>query len=142
MNPPRLKGVQYSTGKEQRAIANSSGKNEVTGSKWKRCSVVDVSGDEGLSQGLSREESGCNAGTTGDMFLIHGSGRSSGGGHGNPLVFLSGKSHGQRSLAGYSPQDHKESDITEVTKQQQLVVKVKFDAIKNTIAQKSGMLGP
>ena len=30
-------------------------------------------------------------------------------------VFLPGKSHGQRSLAGYSPQDHEESDTTEVT---------------------------
>ena len=28
-------------------------------------------------------------------------------------VFLPGESHGQRSLAGYSPQDHKESDMTE-----------------------------
>ena len=28
-------------------------------------------------------------------------------------VFLSGKSHGQRSLAGYSPWGHKESDTTE-----------------------------
>ena len=27
-------------------------------------------------------------------------------------VFLSGKSHGQKSLAGYSPWDHKESDTT------------------------------
>ena len=30
-------------------------------------------------------------------------------------VFLSGESHGQRSLAGYSPQDRKESDRTEAT---------------------------
>ena len=29
-------------------------------------------------------------------------------------VFLPGESHGQRSLAGYSPWDHKESDTTEV----------------------------
>ena len=29
------------------------------------------------------------------------------------LVFLPGKSHGQRSLAGYSPWGHKESDMTE-----------------------------
>ena len=29
-------------------------------------------------------------------------------------VFLPGESHGQRSLMGYSPQGHKESDITEV----------------------------
>ena len=30
-------------------------------------------------------------------------------------VFLSGQSHGQRSLAGYSPQDCKVSDTTEAT---------------------------
>ena len=28
-------------------------------------------------------------------------------------VFLPGKSHGQKSLAGYSPWGHKESDMTE-----------------------------
>ena len=30
-------------------------------------------------------------------------------------VLLSGESHGQRGLAGYSPQGHKESNMTEVT---------------------------
>ena len=30
-------------------------------------------------------------------------------------VFLPGESHGQRSLAGYSPQGPKESNMTEVT---------------------------
>ena len=30
-------------------------------------------------------------------------------------VFLSGESHGQRSLVGYSPKGHKQSDRTEVT---------------------------
>ena len=30
-------------------------------------------------------------------------------------VFLSGEFHGQRSLVGYSPEDHKESDTTEAT---------------------------
>ena len=30
-------------------------------------------------------------------------------------VFLPGESHGQRSLAGYSPWDYKESDTTEAT---------------------------
>ena len=30
-------------------------------------------------------------------------------------VFLPGESHGQRTLAGYSPKGHKESNITEVT---------------------------
>ena len=29
------------------------------------------------------------------------------------LVFLPGKVHGQRSLVGYSPRGHKESDTTE-----------------------------
>ena len=36
-----------------------------------------------------------------------------------PWRILSRESHGQRSLAGCSPQDHKESDRTEATKQQQ-----------------------
>ena len=31
------------------------------------------------------------------------------------LVFLPGESHGQRSLAGYSPWGCKKSDMTEVT---------------------------
>jgi len=30
-------------------------------------------------------------------------------------VFLPGESHGQRSLAGYSPKGRKESDMTQVT---------------------------
>ena len=30
-------------------------------------------------------------------------------------VFLPGESHGQRSVVGYSPWGHKESDTTEVT---------------------------
>ena len=29
-------------------------------------------------------------------------------------VFMTGESHGKRSQAGYSPQGHKESDMTEV----------------------------
>ena len=45
-----------------------------------------------------------------------GSGRSPGGGHGNPLQYFCLKnSHGQRSLVGSGPWDHKESDMTEVT---------------------------
>ena len=45
---------------------------------------------------------------------IPGSGGSPGGGHGKPTpVFLPGKSHGQRRLAGYSPQVSKEPDTTE-----------------------------
>ena len=43
-----------------------------------------------------------NAGDKRHVGSVPGSGRSPEGGHGN-LVFLPGKCHGQRSLAGYSP---------------------------------------
>ena len=52
-----------------------------------------------------------NAGDTGDLGYILGSGRSPRGGNGNPL--LPGKSHGQRSLVSYSAWGHKESDTPE-----------------------------
>ena len=57
------------------------------------------------------KESAC---ITGDLGSVPGSG--------NPLekemakpttVFLPAEFHGQRSLVGYSPWDHKESDMTE-----------------------------
>ena len=41
----------------------------------------------GLLQWLSGKESTCNAGDAGDVRLIPGSGRSPGGGHGNPLQY-------------------------------------------------------
>ena len=45
---------------------------------------------------------------------IPGLGRSPGVGNGNPLQYiLSGGSHGQRSLVGYSAWVHKELDTTE-----------------------------
>ena len=57
-----------------------------------------------------------NAGDVRDVGSIPGSGRSPGGGHGNPLQYsLPGEPHGQRSLVGYSPQGRKELDMTEVT---------------------------
>ena len=47
----------------------------------------------------------------GDVDSIPGSRRVPGGGNGQlPPVFLPGKSHGQRSLVGYSPWSHKGSD--------------------------------
>ena len=49
---------------------------------------------------------------TGDEGLIPGSERFPGEGNGNLLQFLPGKYHGQRTLAGYSPWDHKELDMT------------------------------
>ena len=56
----------------------------------------------------------------GDEGLIPGLGISPGGGNGNPLLyFLPEKSHGQRSLAGYSLKDHKELDETEMSNNEQ-----------------------
>ena len=52
-----------------------------------------------------------NPANAGDTGSIPGLGRSPGEGNGNPL--LPGKSHGQRSLVGYSPRGCKESDMTE-----------------------------
>ena len=55
-----------------------------------------------------------NAGNARDAGSIPGSGRSPGGGHGNPLQYvLPGESHGQRSLAGHGPRGCKESDTTD-----------------------------
>ena len=54
------------------------------------------------------------AGEARDTGAIPGSGRSPGGGHGNPLQYpcLENR-HEQRSLAGYSPWGHKGLDMTE-----------------------------
>ena len=49
----------------------------------------------------------------GDLGSIPGLGRSPGEGNGNPFQDLPGKSHGQRSLVGYSPWGRKDSDTTE-----------------------------
>ena len=52
----------------------------------------------------------------GDLGLIPGLGRFPGEGHGNPFQYsFLENPHGQRSLAGYSPWGHKESDTTEAT---------------------------
>ena len=45
---PRSEGVQYVTGDEQKAITNSSRKNEAAGPKEKGSSVVGVSAGESL----------------------------------------------------------------------------------------------
>ena len=62
---------------------------------------------------VQKVKSACNVGEPGST---SGSGRSPGEGDGNQLLyFLPGGSHGQRSLAGYSPWGHTESDPTEAT---------------------------
>ena len=63
-----------------------------------------------LPGGSDSKESACHAG---DLDLIPGLGRSPGEENGNLApIFLPGKSHGQRSLVGYSPWSCKESDMT------------------------------
>ena len=65
----------------------------------------------GFPCGSAGQESACNVG---DLGSILGLGKSPGGGHGNPLQYSCLENpHGQRSLAGYSPWGHKESDMTE-----------------------------
>ena len=54
-----------------------------------------------------------SASKAGDLGSIPGSGRSLEKGMATPPVFLPGESHGQKSLVGYSPWGHKESDMTE-----------------------------
>ena len=57
-----------------------------------------------------------NAGDVRDLGSIPGLGRPPGGGHGNPLQYSCLENpHGQRSLAGYSPWGHRQSDATEAT---------------------------
>ena len=70
----------------------------------------------GFRGGASGKESTLPMQETHETGSIPGSGRSPGGGNGNPLqVFLPGKCHGQRSQVGYSPWGHKELDTTEHT---------------------------
>ena len=75
--------------------------------------IKDLSNDKDFHSGSDGEESGCNAG---DLDLIPGL-----LGSGDPWrrdwlpspVFLPGEFHGQRSLEGYSPWGHRESDTNE-----------------------------
>ena len=51
--PPRLDGIPYATGEEQRAITKSSRKNEEARQRGKQCSVEDMSGGGKKSDGFS-----------------------------------------------------------------------------------------
>ena len=65
----------------------------------------------GFPGGSDGKESAWNAG---DLNSIPGLLRYTGEGNGTLLQYsLPGESHGQRSLANYSPWGHKESDMTE-----------------------------
>ena len=64
-------------------------------------------GFAGVSEG---KESACKEG---DLGSIPGLGRSSRGGHGNPLRILAWRSPWAEEPGGYSPRGHKEPDTTE-----------------------------
>ena len=65
----------------------------------------------GFSRGSDSKESACSVG---DLGSIPGLGRSSGGGHGNPLQHSCLENlHGQKSLVDYSAKGCKESFVTE-----------------------------
>ena len=51
----------------------------------KQRKLAKVTTNKGLPRWLRGKESACNSGAAGDMGSIPGSGRSPGGGHGNPL---------------------------------------------------------
>ena len=48
--PPHSEGVQYTNEEEWKAITNNSRKNEASGPKRKKCSVVDISSGENKVQ--------------------------------------------------------------------------------------------
>ena len=76
------------------------------------CSNLFFFSIEGFPGGSDGKESACNAGNMGS---IPGLGRSTGGGHGNPLQYSCLENlRGQRSLMDYSPWGCKESDKTEL----------------------------
>ena len=62
-----------------------------------------------------KENPPANAGDIRETGSIPGSGRSPGGGHGNPLQYSCLDNFMDRSLVGYSPWGHKESDTAEAT---------------------------
>ena len=65
----------------------------------------------GFRGGSDGKESACSVG---DLGLISGLGRSTGGEQGNPLPYSSLENPpGQRSLVGHCPWGHKELDMTE-----------------------------
>ena len=56
-------------------------------------------------------------------------------------IFLPGESHGQRSLAGYSPWGRKESDTTEATEYTHKLRDIYWDALKIQVLDSSEQTG-
>ena len=79
--------------------------------------ISNISRYIGFPGGSIGKESTCNVG---DLDLIPGLERYSGGGHGNPLQYSCLENpHRQRSLVSYSPWGHKESDTTDLAQHTQ-----------------------
>ena len=71
---------------------------------------------QGTTSQLAPGNLPASAGDLRDTTSIPVLGKSPRGGNGKPTsVFLPGESNGQRSLVGYIPQGHTESDTTEAT---------------------------
>ena len=87
----------------------------------------------GFPGGSEDKASACNAGELGSIPEL---GRSPKEGNGNPLQYsLSGESHGQRSLSGYSPRGRKESDTTE-----RLHFTLSFDPASRDLSYKKNLV--
>ena len=73
---------------------------------------ISIIGSAGFPAGSVVKNLPSNTGDLRDASLISGSGRYLAGGNGNPLQYSCLENpHGQRSLVGYSPCSHKESDM-------------------------------
>ena len=74
--------------------------------------LLDLSENWGFSDGSVIKHLPTKAGNARDACLLSRLGRLLGVGSANFIpMYLPGKSHGQRSLVGYSPWGHKESDM-------------------------------
>ena len=69
----------------------------------------------GFPKWLSWERITCNAGDTGDAGSLYGWGRSSGGGHGNPLQYSGQENPMDKEACGATVHSVAESDTTEAT---------------------------
>ena len=111
MEAPTLVGEAQMQLKERRIVKTSFPQNPV--GKWSIGVSLCRGWHNDFPNGAAHKESTCNAGDTGDVDSIPGLGGAPGEEWQLTPVFLPGKSHGQRSLVGYSPCSLKESDVTE-----------------------------
>ena len=83
------------------------------GKQWKQCQTLFLGAPKSVQMVIPamKLKDACSLG---DLGSIPGSGGSPEEGNGNPLQFLPGESHGQRSLVGYSSRGRKESGMIEL----------------------------